>query len=89
MLPARDITLGATKGVPRNGNSNSNGVRAIVRVIVIVVILIPILLQANSNTNSMVSDNWLDRVLLNPLHAQTLRLTDVQAPFLGTPLGPP
>ena len=35
------------------------------------------------------SNNWFDRVLtLNSLHVQTLVLTHVQTPFLGTPLVP-
>ena len=39
----------------------------------------------------VVSDNWLDRVLLSTIYMlkfQTLTLTDVQAHFLGTPLAP-
>ena len=34
------------------------------------------------------SYNWLARATLNSLHARTLVLTDVQTPFLGTPLVP-
>ena len=35
------------------------------------------------------SDNWFDCVFtLNSLHGQTLMLTDVQIPFLWTPLLP-
>ena len=33
----------------------------------------------------VVISNWFDRV---SLHVQTLMLTDVQTPFLGTPLAP-
>ena len=37
----------------------------------------------------VVGNDWFDRVLpLDSLHVQTLTLTDVQAPFLGTPLAP-
>ena len=39
----------------------------------------------------VVSNNRFDRVLLSVLymsHVQTLMLTDVQAPLLGTPLAP-
>ena len=35
----------------------------------------------------VVSNQWFDRVLtFNSLQVQTLLLTDVQTPFLGTPL---
>ena len=34
------------------------------------------------------SDYWFDRVLLDSLHVQTLAFTDVETPFLGTPLVP-
>ena len=38
----------------------------------------------------MVSNNWLDRVVLSSLylHVRTLVLTDAPTPFLGTPLVP-
>ena len=36
----------------------------------------------------VVSNNCFDCVLLNSLHVRTLMLTDVQTPFLGTPLIP-
>ena len=36
----------------------------------------------------VVSNKWFDSVLLNSLHVQTLMLTDVRTPFLGTPLVP-
>ena len=34
----------------------------------------------------VVSNSWLDRGLLSILHVQSPRLTDVQTPFLRTPL---
>ena len=35
----------------------------------------------------VVSSSWIDRVfILSSLHVQTLMSTDVQSPFLGTPL---
>ena len=36
----------------------------------------------------VVSNNWFDCDLLNSLDVQALTLTDVQTPFLGTPLAP-
>ena len=35
----------------------------------------------------VISNDWFDRVLLDSKHVQTLKLTDVQTPFLG-PLVP-
>ena len=44
--------------------------------------------EGGSQGAGVVNKSWLDRVVLNSLYVQTLMSTDVQTPFLGTPLVP-
>ena len=76
---ASDVAFDVTSDVARRGGHLSRGVQRADEA----------RLQSElrgSQGVGVVSSGWLDRVSLNSSHLQTLMLTDVQTPFLGTPL---
>ena len=53
----------------------------------VISIISMIVIMLGSSEMEVVSNNWFDCVSLsNPLHVQTLMLTDAPTPFLGIPL---